>query len=175
LQENRPGRPNFRQIQTQQFPQFSLPNNRFGIFHGRPGEWLCLHRSLTVAETIDTLRSEGLFPFEHRKIQFPRGTRRMVTTNAALAMELCILTAARSGEILGMRWPEIDFDKKIWTVPAARMKAAREHRVPLSPRPVVILRQLEKLQTGEFVFAGQAHTTPLSNMADGNGVAPDED
>ncbi len=54
--------------------------------------------------------------------------------NSTLALELCILTAARSGEILGMRWPEIDFDKKIWTVPANRMKAGREHRVPLSPR-----------------------------------------
>ena len=52
---------------------------------------------------------------------------------SALALELCILTAARSGEILGMRWPEIDLDKKIWTVPADRMKAGREHRVPLSP------------------------------------------
>ena len=51
---------------------------------------------------------------------------------SALALELCILTAARSGEILGMRWSEVDFDKKIWTVPANRMKAGREHRVPLS-------------------------------------------
>jgi len=79
---------------------------------------------------------------------------------SALALEMCILTAARSGEILGMRWSEVDFDKKIWTVPAARMKAAREHRVPLSPRAVVILRKLEKLKTGEFVFPGQARNKP---------------
>ena len=85
--------------------------------------------------------------------------------SAALALELCILTAARSGEILGMRWPEIDFDKKIWTVPAERMKAGREHRVPLSPRAVAILRKLEKVKVGEFVFAGQARSKPLSNMA----------
>ena len=85
--------------------------------------------------------------------------------SAALALELCILTAARSGEILGMRWPEIDFDKKIWTVPAERMKAGREHRVPLSPRAVAILRKLEKVKAGEFVFAGQARNKPLSNMA----------
>ncbi len=64
-----------------------------------------------------------------------------------------------------MRWPEIDLDKKIWTVPADRMKAGREHRVPLSPRAVAILRQLEKLKAGEFVFAGQARNKPLSNMA----------
>jgi integrase len=84
---------------------------------------------------------------------------------SALALELCILTATRSGEILGMRWPEIDFDKKIWTVPAKRMKAGREHRVPLSTRAVAVLRQLEKLKTADFVFAGQARNKPLSNMA----------
>jgi integrase len=84
---------------------------------------------------------------------------------SALALELCILTAARSGEILGMRWSESDLDKKIWTVPADRMKAGREHRVPLSPRAITILRQLEKLKTGEFVFAGQARNKSLSNMA----------
>jgi integrase len=84
---------------------------------------------------------------------------------SALALELCILTAARSGEVLGMRWPEIDLDKKIWTVPADRMKAGREHRVPLSPRAVTILRQLEKLKAGDFVFPGQGKGKPLSNMA----------
>lgn len=84
---------------------------------------------------------------------------------AALALELCILTAARSGEVLGLHWSEIDFDKKIWTVPAGRMKAGREHRVPLSARAVTILRQLEKLKTSEFVLAGQVRNQPLSNMA----------
>ena len=84
---------------------------------------------------------------------------------SALALELCILTAARSGEILGMRWSEIDLEKKIWTVPASRMKAGREHRVPLSQRAGAILRQLEKVKSGEFVFPGHARNKPLSNMA----------
>jgi integrase len=84
---------------------------------------------------------------------------------SALALELCILTAARSGEILGMRWSEVDLNRKIWTVPADRMKAGREHRVPLSSRAIAILRQLEKLKAGEFVFAGRARNKPLSNMA----------
>jgi integrase len=64
-----------------------------------------------------------------------------------------------------MRWPEIDLGKKIWIVPADRMKAGREHRVPLCPRAVAILRQLEKVKAGNFVFAGQARHKPLSNMA----------
>ena len=84
---------------------------------------------------------------------------------AALALELCILTAARSGEILGMRWSEIDFDNKVWTVPASRMKAGREHRVPLSSPAIAILRHLEKMKIGNFVFPGQARGKPLSNMA----------
>ncbi len=84
---------------------------------------------------------------------------------SAMALELCILTAARTGEILGMRWSEIDFDKKIWTVPANRMKAGREHRVPLSARASAILVKLETLRIGDFVFPGQARNKPLSNMA----------
>src|ERR1700730_5649362 len=52
-------------------------------------------------------------------------------TTPAIALEFCILTAARSGEVLGARWTKIDLDPKIWTVPASRMKAGREHRVPL--------------------------------------------
>jgi integrase len=84
---------------------------------------------------------------------------------AALALELCILTAARSGEILGMRWNEIDLDKKIWTVPARRMKAGREHRVPLSQRATAILVRLTDQRSGDFVFPGQRREKPLSNMA----------
>lgn len=85
--------------------------------------------------------------------------------SAALALELCILTAARSGEILGMRWSEVDLDKRIWTVPAVRMKAGREHRVPLSGPTVEILTRLHPPRTNEFVFQGQKADKPLSNMS----------
>ena len=84
---------------------------------------------------------------------------------AASALEFCILTAARSNEVLGMHWQEIDFEKKIWTVPAGRMKAGREHRVPLSARAVQILRGLETHKLGKFIFPGQKRNAPLSNMA----------
>jgi integrase len=102
-------------------------------------------------------------PYEHVSAFVAKLHKR--EASAALALELCILTAARSGEILGMRWSEIDLKEKIWTVPANRMKAGREHRVPLSARAIAILRQLEKLKAGDFVFAGQARNKPLSNMA----------
>ena len=67
------------------------------------------------------------------------GILRERNATAALALEFCMLTAARSGEVLGARWSEIDLEKKIWTVPANRMKAGRELRVPLSARAVSIL------------------------------------
>jgi integrase len=84
---------------------------------------------------------------------------------AAQALELCILTAARTGEILEMRWSEVDLDKRIWTLPPNRMKAGREHRVPLSGRAVTMLRQLAEIRTGDFVFPGQRKHRPLSSTA----------
>jgi integrase len=84
---------------------------------------------------------------------------------AARALEFCILTAARSGEVLGLRWSELDLHKVLWTVPAERMKAGRVHRVPLCDRAVAIVKQLAETATGEFVFAGYKPGKPLSNMA----------
>jgi integrase len=84
---------------------------------------------------------------------------------AALALEFCILTASRSGEDYGARWNEVDLANKLWTVPAARMKAGREHRIPLSGRALSILRHLHEARTDEFVFPGQKANNPLSNMA----------
>jgi integrase len=84
---------------------------------------------------------------------------------AALALEFAILTAARSGEVLGARWKEIDLEGKVWVIPAARMKAGCEHRVPLSSRALAILEELAQARTGELVFAGQKAGKPLSGMA----------
>jgi integrase len=83
----------------------------------------------------------------------------------ALALEFCILTAARTGEVLGARWSEIDLDNKVWTLPPHRMKAGREHRVPLSERVAAILRRLAESRTGDFVFPGRRKDRPLSDMA----------
>lgn len=93
------------------------------------------------------------------------GDLRAREATAAAALEFCILTAARSGEVLGALWSEIDLGKRLWTVPAGRMKAGREHRVPLSGRTVAILERMAKVQTSDFVFPGQKAKKPLSNMA----------
>jgi integrase len=83
---------------------------------------------------------------------------------AALALEFAILTAGRSGEVLGARWDEFDLDHAVWTVPAARMKAGREHRVPLSRRALKIVKEIVGL-SGEFVFPGSKPGRPLSAKA----------
>ncbi|MCA3159940.1 MAG: integrase arm-type DNA-binding domain-containing protein [Burkholderiales bacterium] len=84
---------------------------------------------------------------------------------AAVALEFAILTAARSGEVLGAGWPEIDFDKAVWTVPAVRMKAGREHRVPLSAPALAVLKPLHEARRGEAIFCGYDPDKPLSGMA----------
>src|SRR6478672_3735242 len=84
---------------------------------------------------------------------------------AARALEFTILTATRSGEVLGARWEEIDLDRGVWTVPPQRMKGGRELRVPLSGRALEILRAMHEVRSGEFVFPGQRANKPLSHMA----------
>jgi integrase len=107
-------------------------------------------------------------------------------TVVARALEFTILTAARSGETLGARWQEIDFvgsfgslivgglprgdkmeefDRGVWTVPPQRMKAGREHRVPLSGRALEIVRAMHEVRSSEYVFPGQSANRPLSGTA----------
>jgi integrase len=81
---------------------------------------------------------------------------------AALALRFVILTASRASEGLGATWQEIDLDEAVWTIPAARMKAGREHRVPLSREAVTIIRKLGELRTGMHVFPGRDVGRPLS-------------
>ena len=84
---------------------------------------------------------------------------------AALALELAVLTATRTSEVLNARWMEFDLDAGLWTIPAERMKTRREHRVALSKRALAIVSELDKARTSEFVFPGQKPKRPLSNMA----------
>jgi len=84
---------------------------------------------------------------------------------SARALEFTILTAARTSEVINARWDEIDFDAKIWTVPKERMKANREHRVPLCERALEILYDLPREDDYPHVFVGSKRGQPLSNMA----------
>jgi integrase len=86
---------------------------------------------------------------------------------AARALEFTILTAARTGETIFTRWNELDLLDKTWTIPANRMKAGREHRVPLSARALAILEKMQAHRHADdgFVFPGDRSGKPLSNMA----------
>lgn len=86
---------------------------------------------------------------------------------AKVARFIC-LTAARSGEARGAVWSEIDLENKVWTIPKERMKAGKEHRVPLCESAVAILREaipLRDVGRGDLVFPGQKAGKPLSDVA----------
>jgi integrase len=84
---------------------------------------------------------------------------------ARLAFEFLILTAARTNEVIGARWSEFDLEQAIWTLPAERMKADREHRVPLSDRASAIIRSAQAIKTSDLlVFPGRSADRPMSNM-----------
>ena len=82
---------------------------------------------------------------------------------AAKCLEFTILCAARTNEAIGATWDEIDIDAKIWTIPAERMKAEKEHRVPLSDRSIDLLKEMQSFITNDFVFPSAKKG--LSNMA----------
>jgi len=86
----------------------------------------------------------------------------------ARALEFAILTAGRSGEVLGARWAEIDMAASVWTVPADRMKAGKEHRVPLTGPALTLLARLHEVRLSTsfaaYVFASAAPYRPMSNM-----------
>ncbi|MCW8916265.1 MAG: integrase arm-type DNA-binding domain-containing protein, partial [Magnetovibrio sp.] len=84
---------------------------------------------------------------------------------SAKGLEFLILTAARTGEVIGATWDEIDLESNIWTIPADRMKADKEHRVPLSEEAKTILLEMKKHKVSDFIFPGSQQKRPLSNMA----------
>jgi integrase len=85
---------------------------------------------------------------------------------ASRALQFLILTAARTGEVRGATWAEVDMDAAVWTIPAERMKAQRAHRVPLAQAALDVLRSMELLRTPSgLVFPGQTRSRPIGAMA----------
>jgi integrase len=83
---------------------------------------------------------------------------------AARALELAILTATRTGEVIGAKWSEFDLQSRTWTIPAERMKGGREHRIPLCDAAMDVLELVSNPRLNEYVFPGGQRAT-LSNMA----------
>lgn len=84
---------------------------------------------------------------------------------APLALKFAILTAARTGEVIAARWEEFDMEKRLWVIPSGRMKAGKEHVVPLSAPAWQAIYDLEQTKEGSYVFSGGKEGTHLSNMA----------
>jgi len=87
------------------------------------------------------------------------------TGTAARAVEFVMLTAVRAGEARGATFAEIDLAARTWTIPAERMKAEREHVVPLSPRAVAIVKAMQAQAIGPLIFAGAVEKRPISDTA----------
>jgi integrase len=135
------------------------------------------HRSARSVNAADAVRAGLPKQPRHRRHHpavpwkgIPTFVRQLRQTPSAesvrFALEFLILSAARTGEVVGARWPEIDIANTTWTVPAARMKSHRDHRVPLSQPALQLLTECrERWPTSEFVFPGRDGKRPLSNMA----------
>lgn len=110
------------------------------------------------------VRNHPALPYD-RLSQFYATLAGLQSVSAA-ALRFLILTTSRTGEVLGARWSEINLEARTWTKPADRMKAGREHRVPLSTAALAVLAEMQPLRQGsDFVFPGQSGSRPLSNMA----------
>ena len=84
---------------------------------------------------------------------------------SAMALRFTVFTAVRTGEAIGATWSEVDFDKGIWVIPASRMKAGREHRIPLPSPALTLVKDLYEVRRGEFIFPGLKPGRPISNMS----------
>jgi integrase len=110
-------------------------------------------------------KSFAAMPFADLPAFFARLAKSPAPTPGNLALRFLILTAARTGEVLGARWAEIDEKAGLWIVPAGRMKMGEAHRVPLSPAVREILNSARKVSDGSpLIFPGPKRGKPLSNM-----------
>ena len=130
-----------------------------------PARWRDLRHDLPAASKLRPERNQAALPWE-KAPAFMAALRRLPGTSAR-ALELLVLTATRTSEVLEARWREVDLEAAVWTVPAIRMKAGKAHRVPLSQQAVSVLRLMQPLATGpdDYLFPGQKPRRPLSAMA----------
>jgi integrase len=129
-----------------------------------PARWRGhLDNLLPAIGKIRAVKHHAALPYE----QIGAFVRELQTCDgvAARALEFAILTAARTSEVIGARWTEIDLAAKIWKVPSSRMKGNREHRVPLSAYAIEILDKMRPMKTDGFVFVGANPDCALSSTA----------
>lgn len=132
--------------------------------HGdNPAAWSRMKYHFPSKNKIKKTKSHPALPFEAVD-EFMRQLRAKDTVSAR-ALEFLILTAARTGEVINATFDEFDQDSGIWSIPAERMKAKREQRVPLSADALKIINAAASTSTCQFVFPGRNGRSPISNMA----------
>jgi integrase len=130
-----------------------------------PAQWRGhLAKILPARARVKNVQHHAAIP--HSELpDFIKQLRKSRSIISARALEFLILTVARSGEALGARWNEIDLDQRMWTVPAERMKAGKDHRVPLSDRAIRILKEMAEVRQNDFVFPGMRQGQPIGIVA----------
>jgi len=129
-----------------------------------PARWRGhLDKLLPKPTKVKTVRPQPALPYEDVP-NFILELGRLSSVSSK-ALEFLILTACRTMEVLGAQWQEIDIQARTWTIPAARMKGRREHRVPLSDPALQIVKTMPRLDDSRYVFPGARPGRPLSNMA----------
>jgi integrase len=127
-----------------------------------PATWKTIGKALPARSEIAKVEHHPALPY--RELPAFMAELRKRDGVAARALEFLILTAARTGEVTGARWSEVDLDAKVWTVPAGRMKGGREHRVALSGAATALLRALYSEDGNEHVFIGSQPGSGLSSQ-----------
>jgi integrase len=135
-----------------------------GHFVGEnPARWRGhLDKLLPARAKVQKVKHHAALPYADVG-QFMAGLREQAGIGAS-GLEFLILTAARTGEVIGAEWNEIDMANRLWVIPAERMKADREHRVPLSDAAITVLERMRSVSQSHFVFPGGKANSPLSNM-----------
>jgi integrase len=119
-----------------------------------PARWRGhLDHLLPARAKMQKVRHLAAMPY--REVGALMSRLRANTSMGARALRFAILTAARTNEILGAKWSDIDHAGKVWTIPAERMKGGREHRVPLSAATLAVLKEMRELRRSDFIFPGQ--------------------
>lgn len=129
-----------------------------------PAQWKGhLDKLLAKRKQVAQVEHHAALPYS----QLPTFWRNLETAEgmAAKALQFTILTACRTSEVLNAQWSEMDLASALWTIPASRMKARREHKVPLSDAAVAVLERLARVEDNPFVFPGMKEGRPLSNLA----------
>ena len=129
-----------------------------------PARWRGhLDKLLPKRSKVKTVQHHPALPYDQVP-EFMKALRAMPGT-ASKGIEFAVLTAGRTSEIMGAKLEEVDMNRKLWSIPSHRMKSGKEHRIPLSPRALSLLNEVERTADKIYLFPGRRPKQPLSNMA----------